>query len=356
MVISNPREATAEWLTEALRQSGCLPRGRVTNVGFTEQPSYTSTIARMTLTFSEDAEPDAPGQLLLKLSRPDSKQQVVQSEHRRREVAFHRTVVTDMPSPPVVRCHHAEYCDETGAATLLFDDLSETHASGEPFSPPALAQAESAMDAFAAFHAYWWDHADLGQVSSAPDERSIAEHIDTIRDHYPKFADAAGSSLADYQRRIYDKALASLPTLFRRVSAGKDLTLIHGDANFSNVLLPRAPGISKAVIIDWQLYGIRFAAEDLAHLIPLYWSREQRKETEVRLLKRYHQGLLLHGLESYHWDDCWQDYRRAVILRTLFMPMWFWTAGSPEHRWRDCLIRAIDAFDDLDCQELMRTG
>ena len=354
-VITAPEEATAGWLTGVLRESGCLPVGQVTGVLLDEKVSYTSTIARLTLTLSDDSPAETPRQLLLKLSRPDSKQKVVRSEHRRREVEFHRTLVADMPNLPVVRCHHAACCDESGAASLLFDDLSDTHTSGKPFSPPGMRQAESAMDAFGAFHASWWDHSSLGRISRLADKRSVAEKVADIRSCFPKFADAAGSSLTGRQRRIYDVALASLPTLYRRVSDGGDLTLIHGDANFSNLLLPDDADESEAVIIDWQLYGVSFAAEDLAHLIPLFWSRQQRKDTEVGLLRRYHRGLLSHGLVGYDWNDCWQDYRRAVILRSLFMPMWFWTAGASEEWWGGCLIRAADAVDDLHCRELMET-
>ena len=352
-VIEKSEEATAEWLTEVLRASGCLPRGHVKDVLLHEEVSYTSTIIRMTLTLSEPSPAEAPRQLLLKLSRPDAKQQVVRSEHRRREVAFHKTVVENMPNLPIARCHHAAYCEETGATSLLFDDLWETHASGKPLSPPEMPQAESAMDAFAAFHAAWWDHSSLSEISCLPGGRSNAEKVANIRSQFPRFADAAGSILTDHQRRIYEAALASLPALYLRVSKGKDLTLIHGDANFSNVLLPKNADESEAVIIDWQLYGISFAAEDLAHLIPLFWSREQRKDSEVSLLRRYHRGLLFHGVEAYDWDDCWQDYRRAVILRALFMPMWFWKAGASEEWWRGCLTRAADAVDDLHCRELM---
>ena len=142
-------------------------------------------------------------------------------------------------------------------------------------------------------------------------------------------------------------------SLWERVTQGKDLTLIHGDANFSNVLLPHDPHRERALIIDWQLWGISFAAEDLAHLMALFWEKEHRQHMEKDLLMRYHQGLIRHGVENYEWADCWNDYRLAVTLRVLFMPMWFWLSGSPVPWWERSLERALQAVEDLECLELL---
>ena len=141
--------------------------------------------------------------------------------------------------------------------------------------------------------------------------------------------------------------------LWQRVLCGSDLTLIHGDANFSNVLLPRNADRERVLIIDWQLWGVSFSAEDLAHLIALFWTNEQRQEMEEKLLMRYHQGLIDRGVEGYAWTDCWEDYRLAVLLRVLFMPMWFWLSGSPASWWERSLERATQAVEDLGCLELL---
>ncbi len=353
--IKGPDEATAEWITDVLRQSRCLPRGRILSLSRVKECSYTSTIVRLRPVYSADAPSTSPQRLLLKLSRPDSGQTVVGGEQRRREVMFHIEVAAAMPSPPVVRCHHAGYCEETGAASLLFDDVSATHSAGRQSSPPPLPEAESAIEALASFHAFWWDHDGLGKIDELPDDRSVAELVAINRERFPEFADALGPRLTDPQRRVYEKVLTALPRLWSRISGGKDLTLIHGDANFSNLLLPHSPDSDRALIIDWQLYGISFAAEDLAHLMALFWNREQRQVMEKHLLKRYHQGLLLHGVDGYDWDDCWQDYRLSVILRVLFMPMWFWVTGSPASWWLTGLDRAMEAVEDLRCLELLET-
>ena len=354
-IIAHPDAASPEWLTEVLHQSRCLPQGRIVRVGATSESSYTSTLVRLTLTYSDDAPPTVPTHLLLKLSQSDSEQRVVGSRQRRYEVEFYNSVVASMPKPPIPRCYQAVYCEETGTSHLLFDDVSESHFPGHPSLPPPAPQASKAMDAFAAFHAFWWDHPALGNIDSLPSQKSVAEHVANTREHFPRFADALDNRFTGSQRRVYERTLAALPRLWERVIRDQNLTLIHGDANFSNVLLPHDPDQEEALIIDWQLWGISFAVEDLSHLIALFWDREHRQMMERDLLRRYHQGLIRHGVEDYEWTDCWEDYRLAVLLRVLFMPMWFCLGGSPDCWWERSLERALEAVEDLGCLELLES-
>jgi hypothetical protein len=277
----------------------------------------------------------------------------VKRKHWRKEVEFHTTIVSDMDDPPVVPCYDASFSDETGAAALLFRDMSETHYQTERPLPPPRAECESTMDAFAAFHAFWWDHPGLGDLEPLPTPASIAENVDSVRGCYPRFADALGDLLSPRRRRIYDGVLVDLPQLLGRLTLGRDLAMIHGDANFSNVLLPRAPHTERALIIDWQLWGVSFPAEDLANLIALHWYGDRRKVLERDLLMRYHGRLLQAGVTGYTWEDCWHDYRLAVITRILFMPMWVWASGQSPTAWWPDLERAMQAFNDLRCADLV---
>lgn len=348
-----------EWLTEALFQSGCLPQGRVASVQITAEPSYTATIARLALTYADkgrpltDTPPTAPTRLFLKLSRSDSEQRVVGSRQRRREVAFHTRVAPSMPQPPVVRCYQAVYCPESEASHLLFDDVSASHFAVQSSVPPPVPLAPRAVDAFAQFHAFWWDHPALGKLDRLPNRRSIADHVTYTRDQFGPFADAVGDRLTPPQRQAYERTLAALPRLWEREGKGRHLTLIHGDANFSNVLLPRDPCQGRALIIDWQLWGVSFATMDLAHLMALFWDRAHRQKMEKQLLRHYHHTLVRQGVRDYAWTDCWHDYRLAILLRVLFMPMWFRLGGSPETFWERSLKRATQAVEDLSCLELL---
>jgi hypothetical protein len=354
-VITDPSQATPEWITQAVRRSGHLTRGQAVQARASVSTSYTSTIARLAVTYSPDAPPAAPARLFLKLSRLDAQQSAVGSAERRREVAFHNRIAAVMPQPPVAHCYLAAFDEPTGAACLLFDDLSATHFGGESARPPSPTHCEAAIDAFAAFHAFWWDHPALAEVGVLPTPESAAADIAGIRERFPGFADFLGDRLSAPRRRAYEAVLEALPRLLRRkTSRGQPLTLIHGDANLSNVLLPRDPAAGAALIIDWQLWGVSFAAEDLANLMALFWDGERRRVLERRLLTRYHAGLLERGVQKYAWADCWRDYRLAVIVRALFMPMWFWLSGAPHPLVWSGLENAAQAYDDLGCAELLK--
>ncbi len=354
-MITKPEEVTAEWLTEVFRKGGSLPRGQVDGVQVVSESSYSSVIGRLTLTYSDDTPPTMPTRLFLKICQSGLDDRVVGNSRRQNEVRFHNEVATLMPNPPIVGCHQAVYYEETGSSYLIFDDVAETHFQTEPSLPLSANQAGKVVDAFAEIHGFWWDHQALGDICALPSQSTVTEQINNTREYFPRFADLLGDRLSASQRRVYEKTIAALPSLMERVIQGKNLTLIHGDTNWGNVLLPYDSDAGRALIIDWQLWGVRFGTEDLAFLMALFWEKEQRQKMEKDLLKRYHQGLIQQGVENYEWIECWNDYRLSVTSSVLFTPMWFWATGSPDSWWQPTLVRVLQAFDDLECMEILES-
>lgn len=356
MLITDSNQITAAWLTHVLRESGSLPSGEVAQLRITSDASYTSNIARLHVSYTASAPADAPARLWLKLARLDAEQRVVGAEQRQREVLFYQQVAARMPYAPVIRCYHAAFDDATSASLLLFEDVSDTHAAGRSTIPPDPAQCRLVMEAFAAWHAFWWDHPLLGEVADLPTPESAARDAEAIRATWAQFAEFAGDGLTPAQLRAYERVLAALPRLLQRVTQGRNLTLIHGDAHMANVMLPSAhppPIEARALIIDWQLWGISYWADDLANLMALHWDREQRRGLERDMLLHYHAQLTHRGVRDYAWADCWDDYRLAVIVRVMFMPMWFWVTGAALGEvWRS-LRSAWLAYEDLACYRLL---
>ena len=203
-VITNPEAVSAEWLTKVLYQGGSLPRGQVVSVRVASESSYTSIIGWLTLIYSDDTPSTVPTRLFLKICKPSSEQQVVGDKQRRYEVKFHNNVATLMPNPPIVRCHQAVCCEETCTSNLIFDDVSETHFQDESSLPPPARQAEKAIEAFAEFHAFWWDHQALGDIDTLPSQKSVTEHVNNTREHFPRFVDSLGGRLIGSQRQVYE--------------------------------------------------------------------------------------------------------------------------------------------------------
>jgi hypothetical protein len=110
---------SADFLTERLRGSGVLPRGRVIAVDAGERRStIVSTIAPLRVEYSSDAPDGAPTRLFLKATPG------LQSVGER-EVAFYRHAAPLMRGGPIPRCYDAEFID--GNFHLLLEDLSQSH-------------------------------------------------------------------------------------------------------------------------------------------------------------------------------------------------------------------------------------
>jgi len=351
-LISDPVQATPDWLTDVLRASGALPRGAVVDIRRTIEPPHNSTIVRLMPSYSRDAPPSAPTRLLLKLSRLQGAEPSLTGERRQAEVDFYNRVAAAMPDPPLVHCYSAVYSPATGAAHLLFDDLSQTHCAIKSVDRVGRTAGEALMRALAEMHAFWWEHPALGDIGVRPCPERIAADIEEIRQWFPRFAGFLGEQLPLEWRRIYERVLSDLPRLLLRPMDGRPLTLIHGDANLSNALLPRDAAQDRALIIDWETWNISHVGEDLANIMALFWPREQRQALELPLLRAYHMALIHCGVCNYDWSALWYDYRLAVITRVLFIPMWFWYGKGTFEAWHP-LHCAMQAFEDLGCADLV---
>lgn len=79
---------------------------------------------------------------------------------------------------------------------------------------------------------------------------------------------------------------------------------------------------------------------------------ERKPELEQKLARHYYDSLLAHGVKNYAWDDCWNDYRWAAI-RNLNVPVIQWLKGRNPELWQSNLNRAMAAYEDLGCSELL---
>ena len=168
----------------------------------------------------------------------------------------------------------------------------------------------------------------------------------------PGFLDFLSDRLSGARRAVYEQALRVAPTLTQRLLADYGLTLVHGDAHFWNFLLPHNSDTDTARIIDWESWSVGLGTIDVAYMMALHWYPERRARLEQALLRRYHTQLLTYGVVGYDWDACWDDYRLAAV-RNLFIPMGQWAAKLWPAIWWSHLERAMLAFEDLHCRELL---
>jgi hypothetical protein len=352
-VITDLAQVTPEWLTSVLHENGYLHQGKVISVhNLLTKTLALSVVARLELLFSADAAPSVPSNLFLKISRPDLPRAIT-SELQGKEVEFYNCVPALMSDPPFIRCYDAAYSQESGRIHLLLDDLSETHFQTEPPLSPAQAYCELAVDCLIELHAYWWEHPRLGKdIGTLFSEQELKDFIGATEKNIIKFIDFLDNKLSARQREVYERILASSYQPWKHLTGAKRLTLIHGDAHWWNFLYPRDMSKHRTRMFDWTLWHVDMGARDLAFMMALGWERARRNAAERNLLRRYYDGLLAHGIESYSWDDCLNDYRWSAI-RNLNIPAIQWSQGRSTALWWGNLERAMLAYEDLGCSELL---
>lgn len=199
--------------------------------------------------------------------------------------------------------------------------------------------------------------AEIWETEFTPVERYIHYYINM----WTQLLEITASDpLPEEVRSGYEACLKLLPRLWEkhlnpRFSSGKQLTLIHGDAYFSNFLVPRQrPG--STYLIDWQSPQVHIWGEDLANLLATFWTRAQRQEgqREEQALRRFYQTLIAHGVSAYSWNELLRDYRLGLI-DWLFMPVWDAANGSSRDYWWPKMHCLFQAFQDWECLAFMTT-
>ena len=342
-------DITPQWLSEVLRREGSLNRGHVVGIKRTASRALLfSTVSHLEIEYSADAPAAAPGRLFLKVSN-SSLMPMASAARPSDELEFYNSIASMMKAAPVPRCYDAAFSSETGSSYLLLEDLSETH-----YSPllPSFQECERAVDCLAELHAFWWEHTQLGKrVGRTLSEQEISAMAQLAASNYINLADELGDRLSEKWRSIYQSVIETFPRPWVRLKSTRGLTLTHGDAHAGNFLFPRSTTSGSIFLIDWQLWHVHKGPRDLAFMMTLFWEPERRAQMELALLRRYYERLLTCGVRGYGWDECWKDYRWSAI-RNIFIPV-HWSRNRAEAFWWPQLERALSAFEDLNCIELV---
>lgn len=344
-----------EWLSYVLRSAGILPVGSAIVVQTKQLTALNSTVERLVVQYSADAHAEVPRQLVLKRNA---------NHDGMCEALFYQLVAT-LPGrlPVVARCYGAAYDPESGDSFCLLEDLSTSH-SVPTSDMPTDAQLDQMVDALVQFHAYWWQHPRFGHLPDLLEVRPWyrdatfhAQHVERRTRELNQFLSTVGANIPGDLIKLLQQALLDLPQLWERFIASRvtgytNLTLTNGDCYFVQFLCSHSE-IGQTYLIDFQDASVNFGPYDLVYMFATFWTSKQRHENnrEMRLLRRYHHGLLSHGIQGYDWHALVADYR-LMLCYMLFDPVWNATSGSNRTYWWPKLDCLAQAYRDWDCANL----
>lgn len=348
-IIISSENITSHWLTRVLQNQGTLTNSSIVALEKDCSTPFGATVCKIKATYSNGVDASVPRKFSLKILAGDT----TISHHGLREIQFYQLMMTENHTLPIPKCYHANYDENTGALNLLLTDLSDTHFALEHEIPPTEKQCYQLMDILAQIHAYWWKNPKLGvEIGTMPTEQTLADEFEEDISVYRAFADYLGDRLMPSRHAIFERVINQfLHVKQKRFANIKTLTLSHGDAHAWNFLYPRHQQ-DKPYLLDWEALGVNIGTNDLAYMMAMFWHPARRQWLEESLVKHYHNQLLAHGIKNYTWDDCWYDYRLAIISN-LFMPAWWWKHHTPAFLWWHRLERLMMAYEDLNCAELL---
>ncbi|MGB7342005.1 MAG: hypothetical protein WBC91_24130 [Phototrophicaceae bacterium] len=341
MLITNVQYIKPSIITAILRANTILADSefvsKVSQTALEKTPHYRSyTFAVQYNDFRTQRH--APDHLQIKLGTKDAKD-------AKRELDFYERIARSMQQRSTAplrfpTCYDAYYDDLSQQFHLILEGVSREYAVAKDSMPPTSRHREQLIDTLATLHAYWWEHPLLGDLSSLPTQETLTRHNAALQNKFTELKETVGKHLNPKHIELLAMIASGLPKSSQdRMLTGKGLTIIHGNLSPKTILY----SLRDTMLINWQDWAISFGTDDLAMMIPLYWSKQLRDFQEKPLLKRYYDGLIKANVQDYSWQMLNYDYKASLAhIIGKFLLQWTWNKHSRGH-WRMMEI-AIENF------------
>jgi hypothetical protein len=312
-IAAGPYLIDPDWMTRALRASGDLPHGQVTDVY--SRPVGNGLVGdsfRFELRY-DGAPEGAPSSVVGKFPAEDAASRASGAGLRLylREVSFYRDVArtVDISTPRPI---YADINPQTHAFTLILEDLGPARA-GDQLEGCSVEDAATALKEAAALHAPRWGDPSLARIDWLNPENS--EMTGQIAAALPMVV----ASFKDrYQGQLEPECLALVDRLPAAVVAMQGVTdfpvtLQHADFRLDNILFDVKGGARRMGTLDWQTITLGPALTDVSYFLSAGLSPEARREHERDLVGMYHAELMQRGVRDYPLDAAWRDYQRFAV-------------------------------------------
>ena len=309
-----PNEITNEWLTDIQRVSGRLEDAVVVN--HSKKPLAigigSANILRIILEY-DYPEKSSLSSMIAKFVSVHKKPHADElSDFADREVVFYKHLGSN-PGISIPQCLYAEIDEQSGDYLVLMEDMSKCRVgdlSGK------LEDVEIAIKHLAKFHANWWNCDQLKKMpwgtlfSSAPEKNEGL--FKTFIDSLLHVKEIYGNKIPD----TFWLVANLLQTVEVSIFTGDSLTLVHGDYHPGNIFF-QSNNEGRFAVFDWEAVHNGCAGEDLARIITLGLTQEQRELYQDSLVNLYHKTLLENVAIDYSLEECWDSIQRGLLYSVL---------------------------------------
>lgn len=321
-----PADVTAEWLSSALSRGGdtvTVTSAETAPVG----TGQTGATYRVSVTYA-DPPPALPATFIVKLPSQDDAVRERVALGYRSEHAFY-TTMADRVAVPMPQYYLCEIDSEGADFVLVLADMSPAE-QGDQLAGCTGAEARLAVEALAGLHGPTWCDPALHELPGVVMPRPDA-------DGAKGFGDIAAMAAGITVERLGDRMTAqdreTLSAAMSRVTpwllaAHDRFALLHGDYRLDNLLYD--PDRTRVSVVDWQTLGVGLPARDLAYFTATSVPPDERADAEPELVQAYHGALTGHGVADYPFEQCWWDYRLAVVQAPLITALGFAFASATE--------------------------
>lgn len=309
VLIDVVEDIDASWIESVLRHSG-IPGATVAGIAITPiGAGNVSDTVRVAIDYA--GEPgDAPSALVVKLRPSDADVH----GHGLRSGAYHREIgayrsISDRQSCRIPLKYWVTG-DET-TINLVMEDLSASTTPGDQVAGATPDEAEAVVVELARLHSAYYPLTD----------ETAGSWMIRLPDVCDYWSDAARRGAAIALQRFADDLPAQSLTAIREAAdmvrdwdllPQRRLTFTHGDPRVDNVLFDTGGGDVSAVIIDWQVTGLRNPMYDVGYFMSGSVDADDRRAHEMRLIERYVE-VFGERAEGYDLPTATSDYQIQLL-------------------------------------------
>ncbi|MHB8693730.1 MAG: phosphotransferase [Solirubrobacteraceae bacterium] len=315
LIADTPQDLTADWFTAVLRAGGTLADDAAVTSARSELigTGQVGMVVRSELSYDRPPGSDAPASVVVKLAseEPSSRQVGMVMGLYESEIRFYKEIapLTGIALP---RFHWGDVEPETGRVTLVLDDLTASAAAGDPLAGSTPEQAELAFAELVKLQAPLWNDRRLRSLSWLADTARTQLMFDAVAPMIEPFKAAYADRLEPEHVRLVERLGPRAPGWLAKVMVDP-LVVIHGDFRIDNMLFGTTPGATAVTIIDWQTCRLGPPLLDATIFLCSCMTPQDRRAHEHDLLRRYHEGLVAHGVRDFSIEDCFESYRRCAL-------------------------------------------